>query len=311
MDQFTNCNNNDSLYSAPILAVLCAFAACLAGEVFCYSIVAFGVYYLGTNRINSFRTQNVTKIVSSMLSFITTGRDKRCRVLSINKALNKIDRSNASRLCQYIDETLINGGYVALTKIKYKDMRQNCNHPKDASLFKRIRGIIKKIHKEYHSDLQSGDCIDQFAYLLLYLAILSVLTIFGPILLISKLLQIAYPWIIVGYLAYNDILFSNEIHLFQLVMLAIYVGLQLIIFLLGVKVFRIHHWLWHINCGQNHSYWASIDANRFIEEMHKFYHNVCWYPQAEKIVLRVMGNDIGPIVMEYCKNIQLSDTWLP
>ena len=186
-------------------------------------------------------------------------------------------------------------------------MRQNCNDPENALLFRSIWEIIKKIHREYHSHLWSGDCIDQFAYLLLYLAILSVLAVFGPILLISKLLQIAYPWIIIGYLAYNDILFSNEIDLFQLVMLAIYIGLQIIVCLLGIKVFRIHHWLWHINCGHNYSNWSNIDANRFNKEMHKFYDNVCWYPQAEKIVLRVMGNDIGPIVMEYCRNIQLSD----
>ena len=123
--------------------------------------------------------------------------------------------------------------------------------------------------------------------------------------MLSKILQVFYPWIIVGYLGYNKLLFSNEIDMFQLVMLAVYIGLQLILFFLGIKVFRIHWWLWHIVPGVLYNNWKLIDVADLEREVNKYYNNICWYPQVEIIVVNVMGKDIAKIIMDYCKSIQL------
>ena len=87
-------------------------------------------------------------------------------------------------------------------------------------------------------------------------------------------------------------------------MLAIYIGLQLLVVLLGIKVLRIQWFLLHINPGNN-SIYLDVDHDCLVQYTHEYYDNVYWYPNARKIVLRVFGHDIGDIIMDYCRNMKL------
>ena len=65
-----------------------------------------------------------------------------------------------------------------------------------------------------------------------------------PVFTLCKILQALFPYVILGYLLCNNELFNVD--LFQMVMLFTFIGLQLLLLLLGISVFRIHWWLWHI-----------------------------------------------------------------
>ena len=252
--------------------------------------------------------QNAT--LSAILDFISEGSDKKLRIISINAVIDKciFQLETQAIISDYINEVRFKKGYEGLKAITYSDLRNNGDNPRVASLFGDVYYQISTTWIEIKDKACGGrDCAEQTLNFFLFIAFSAFIFWFIPVLLLSKLLQIAYPWIIVGYLAYHRLLFSDEIDLFQLVMLAIYIGLQLMVIFLGIHVMRIHWWLWHIEPGCSYTWWSGITNSALKNKMNGWYEQVCWYPQAEKIVLRVMGHDIGSIVMEYCKSFKLSE----
>ena len=301
---YTLNNQNTFTHLAPIMALVAAFAACLAGEVFCFSIIALAVYKLSTQRIGNYRTENIQKLISIMLDFISNGKDKRLRVISITKALKKADFDLVSTdiLCDYVDKVMDNDGFEGVKQISYKEIRQKSYNRRNAALFPYVWEKIKEQHTELIDDIYSI-WSNTFGAIVRYLTFLSLMFVFGPILLLSKIIQIFFPWIIVGYLIYNDLLFSNKIEIFQLVMLAVYIGLQLILVILGIKVFRTHWWLWHVNCGVMCTDWKRVKAEKLEQEIHIFYDDVYWYLAVERILFDSLGQDIGAMIIMYCKSI--------
>eukprot|EP01083_Nonionella_stella_P148586 470688_1 len=196
-----------SIQTAPIVALLCAFGTCLGFEVFCFSIFAMCVFIFGTDRIADSRSKHTSKLVTFMLDFISRGNDKRLRILSINKGMHWVQNINP-KLSIFIDRTLDVDGYEGLQKITYSDIRQNCNNPKIAelfpSLFEEIMDEWKGMKRDLgsHSDMVDtvGAVIGFFIFTLLFFWVI-------PVLLLSKILQILYPWIIVIYLTWNNLLF--------------------------------------------------------------------------------------------------------
>eukprot|EP01083_Nonionella_stella_P156659 507573_1 len=293
------------LIFSPIVAVLCAFAACLAGEVFCFSILALVVYTFGTNRIQQSRSDHTSELVGLILDFISQGNDKRLRILSINKGL----KTKSARLNKYIDTNIASDGCDGLSKITYADIRKHCVNPHFASLFSYLFDTLLDEWREQRQRLCSGDYIDTFFNCIQFLIASSLLFWVLPVLLLSKILQILFPWIIVIYLSWNQLLFSDTIDLFQMVMLGVCIGLHLVILLLGIHVLKIHWYLWHIQPGSGSAYWGNVNVASLKKHMHEFYDNVCWYPQVETIVFdSFLGNDIGRIIMDYCKSMQLHET---
>ena len=126
-----------------------------------------------------------------------------------------------------------------------------------------------ELNAEMRSTSDAAQKLNVFVWLL---ALTSFTFVFGPILFIAKILQILFPWIIIGYLVYNDLLFTNKIDTFQLVMLSVHIGLQLIVFCLGIKVCRIHWWLFHIDPGMPNANWGRIDINGLQKRINEFYH---------------------------------------
>merc|ERR1739842_134165 len=126
------------------------------------------------------------------------------------------------------------------------------------------------------------------------------------------LLTVLFLYLIAAYLSYHGL--WNEMNLFELVMLWTYIGLQAIILVLGIFVYRTHHWMWHVLPGfrKPHHTWPD-DLNPLVKGMYAFYDNIQWIPVVRRIVLKELGPDIGLIVMEYVEamtvlNIQLAET---
>merc|ERR1711997_1223072 len=88
------------------------------------------------------------------------------------------------------------------------------------------------------------------------LAFTIVLYITVPIFILSRVFTILYPYWICAYLSYHGL--WTEMQLFELVMLGSYIGLQIIILILGIFVFRTHRWLWHIAPGKAHVKYRDI-----------------------------------------------------
>lgn len=291
------------------MVILIAFAVSLAAEVFCLSFAALLVFMVGTDRISGYRKETVTENINAILDFIWSGKDKKLRIISVNQGLHNY-MGRVETLSKYIKEVQSSKGYEGLKQITYSDLRNKCYCPKLANLFPDVYEEISEVWKEVKRDACTDhNCGEKFINICTFIAFAALLFWFIPVLFLSKLLQIAYPWIIVGYLGYYQLLFAGEIHLFQMVMLMVYIGLQLMVLFLGIHVGRIQWYLWHCEPGGS-AYWHGSNANKLSQAINEWYESVCWYPIVRKIVLQAMGNDIGPIVMDYCKSFQLSDSLL-
>ena len=270
-----------------------------------------------TKRIGYYQNDRVVTNVNEMMDFVQRGAgsgDKIVRIIAVNEALyiisKKSDKSykNSEKLCKYVDGILKDGKYEKLNQIKFSDLRKNCISAAKANPF--LDGLsdiweeLDHRQEKVRSERAIFDKIWRFGQLSTFVC---AIFIFGPIWLLSKLIQIAYPWIIVGYLSSKGLLFSGDIDTFQLVMLFIYIGLQLLLLFLGVYIGKKQHLLWHIEPGNLWTYWSTIQTQRLLTEAQEFYDECCWYPQATQIVCRAFGDDIGNIIIEYCKSFEISN----
>ena len=275
--------------------------------MFCLSFFALVLFAFGTLRIRDYWNKAANKNISWILDFIQNGRDKTLRAISVNQGYKRASGgSYAHSICSYTNGILDSEGYEGLKKLTYRDLRKNGgeDHGIIKSLCILVWNEIVDIHKNYKDKIGRGDYVDKFFDIMQYLVFTTMAFVFVPILLLSKILQIAFPWIIVGYLAYHQLLFTNEIELFQMVMLWIYIGLQLMVVLLGIKVLRIQWFLLHIDPGRS-SVYLDVNHAELVNNTKEYYENVYWYPISSEIVLKVFGNDIGYIIMDYCKNMKL------
>ena len=266
------------------------------------------VYVFGTGRIADYGTKNKSQLISDILDFIWSGKDRKLRIIAINQGMNKTQGIN-QKLSGYINEISASKGYHGLKRIGYKDIRAHCEDPMVAGLYGSVaKEVMKELHYAKNHMDDATDCFEKIGYCMQMLGFGSVVFVFLPILLVSKILQIAFPWIIIGYLGYNDLLFNGKIDLFQMVMMGVYVGMQLLVLFLGIHVMRIQWFLWHIEPGTTYAYWSGGIKN--VRAAEGWYQRVCWYPRCEEIVMRVMGHDIGSIIMEYVRNIHVEENEL-
>ena len=126
-----------------------------------------------------------------------------------------------------------------------------------------------------------------------------------PGFILSKLFQILFPYVIIGFLIYLSE--WNKIDKFQLVMLFTYILLQLILFILTVMIWKIHHWLWHIQCGVTNIYWNRSEDIDLIANFKEWYFAKASLPIVEKYILELYGPDIGKIIMGYVSSIDTDD----
>eukprot|EP01083_Nonionella_stella_P114976 340421_1 len=232
------------LVFGPMCAILFAFCTALAAEVLCFSIIAFFIFAVSTDRIRGYAKTRVGDIISFMLNFIANTNeingeaDRMIRISAINWALSKSETIPDATLCTFIEQTVSTGQYDALKQITYGDIRQNTEFAGKANLPKHVLTAWVKEYNNIKAEASSDDlwALGRFLQWIRLILYVYMLVIVAPIYLVSKVIQIAYPWIILAYLICNNLLFTQQIDLFQLIMLAIYIALQLVVLFLGAYV---------------------------------------------------------------------------
>ena len=284
------------------------FVACLACEVLCFGAFALLLSAISSERISGFRAKEMQNTIQEMLDFIRNGsrKERVTRVLALNYGLAIESHNNYCKETRlFIERQMESGGYQAIHTITYGDIRKNCMCPRDANPILSFAGELWTFFVGLYDDFKSATRMQIFFSFVNMVSFGLGSFLFGPILLLSKLIQIAYPWIIIGYLEYNRLLFNHNIDIFQMVMLIIYISMQLILLCLGIHVWRMHWWLWHVEAGNRFVMWKRRNKDTVMREANKWYENVCWYPAVEKIIVMQFGSDIGSVIMNYCKSFQL------
>ena len=95
-------------------------------------------------------------------------------------------------------------------------------------------------------------------------------------------------------------------------MLFIYIGLQIILLILGIIAFKISFLMWHVCAGDPcvRLYATSNDKIdnslfHFQEVIQKWYKKIQWYPKVEEIIVDIYGADISHIILDYLYNINI------
>ena len=148
------------------------------------------------------------------------------------------------------------------------------------------------VGKKDASEVNAGDMAACFtAY--------TSLLIFIPLYFFSRILSVLYPYIILGYVLVNGLLF--KLNLFELVMLGVSILLQISLCILGYFVCRTHFWLSYIAPDEkkNQMKWKNMNIEKFSEKYEKFYQAIQWIHLIEPVVIAKFGKDIGQVVMYY------------
>ena len=127
-----------------------------------------------------------------------------------------------------------------------------------------------------------------------------------PIFAIGKFVQILLPYLIMGYICYYN--YWNEIDLFPLVMLFVYIILQIFVFILGVIVIRIHYWMWHLRVGDSRiTFFSNDDIGAVVTVAKNWYSHRVYLPLIKQFIIDMFGMDIGRIIMNYYENIRIDN----
>ena len=266
------------------------------------------LYKFGTSRIREYSAQNQVDIINSVIRFVGNGKrnERIMRILAVNQAMYQtVDRVTKNSL--WINGLYTEGDYDTLKAVRYYDIRQNCTDraKKRAHLIPFFSyHLLKPIMDTYNTWTDGSEkCGWRFLGFLAWIASSIAILILFPGFLISKLVQILYPWVILGYLLWFGLL--DQVDVFQLFMLMVFIGLQLIVFGLGIYVMKINWWIWHIYPGSNYCDWNGFKADKLMNKVGEWYEGIVWLPVIEEIVLKRFGADIGPIVIDYVKSIKL------
>merc|ERR1711972_90041 len=117
------------------------------------------------------------------------------------------------------------------------------------------------------------------------------------------MVTVLFPYFIIGYLSYYGV--WSEMDVFPLTMLGIYIGLHVVVVVIGISAFRINWWLWHIVPTAQMSTFGTLEP--FTRRMYAFYESVRWFGNVKDIVLQELGADIGLVVLEYLKAMYDAD----
>ena len=296
----------------------------LFAEIFCFSIIAWFVAVHLTSDRWKYESEVESNALKQMLDFVENAaphieNDRVVRMLCLNYAYySSFDKAKHHAAGSVLDFIESRHEADTLNTVSYKDVRKNCYHTEHACEME--PGAIVQYFVGYYKDLResmtdswntkfvnSGNVnkldyfVNKMEDIWYDIAILLFVFISMPIYGASRIFTIAYPYVLLFYILYYDLV--SKLELFELSMLGIYIGLQLSIFVLGVFVFRIHLWLWHILPGEDkwQMRWDKINVKEFLSVTYKYYDEVQWLPFAKEIVIQRFGKDIGGIIVDYLK----------
>ena len=286
----------------------------LFAEIFCFSIIAVFIFLYLTSQKWDYRTESTSKMIDEMLDFISdaarTNNDRIIRILCINYGYytatgNDISMAKDSVLLKFIKNQREQD---TLHTVTYNDIRENCQQHYNAAIFKRGFRDYKEMFEEEIDkvsdalcDSSSGRTLRRIEKFCESMSLLLFAYVGIPIYGLSRIFTILYPYILVFYIFYYNLLFKLD--LFELTMLGVYIFLQWVTIILGFFVFRTHLWLWHILPGKRkyQMKFHIIDTKAVLGETFKYYDEIQWLPFATEIVVQRFGKDIGGIVVIYLK----------
>ena len=196
-------------------------------------------------------------------------------------------------------------------KITIADLRNNCGDKNTIQIAKFWPGILAEIKEQRPKKSDYLECCscceyswidhaDRCAYPIFYWLLL----IGAPIFTFCKILQALFPYMILGYLLYHQQLLN--IDLFQLAMLFTCIGLQFILLILSIMVFRLQYWLWHIYPGREVTLDIDKPANTLMVPINEWYTKREWIPCIQKLLSELYGEDVATLIMDYYQQIKLN-----
>ena len=297
---------------------VCSIMAGLFGEIICFSFIAAFIFVFLTKNRWDYTNDKVSDMINEILNFISNAsyknNDRIIRILCINNAYYNPDpetqnmfRTKDIELDRYIKKQHENDG---LHNVTYKDIRENCCDKERAMIFQDGMKAYLEIWEDVMNEIEhlcnptnptetsikiKKGGIAVGSLLLAYVGV--------PIYVLSRIFTIIFPYFLVIYIYYYQLFWKLDI--FELTMLGVYIFLQLMVFIVGFFVIRLHLWLWHILPTKRR--WQMLlssnkyDKKKFMQRTYKFYDEIQWLPFAQEIVFQRFGNDIGGIVVEYLK----------
>eukprot|EP01084_Bolivina_argentea_P109402 195559_1 len=187
-----------------------AVIACLFLSILNFSIVAVFIWLVFTVNRWEYTEKKISNILKKLLHFISnasnTNNDRIIRIACINYAYNQ-----SNILGEYILKRKDND---TLHQLSYQDIRDNCDKPKVANVFRTGFKAYVRLAEDYKQECWGVNTpnnyrpvYQQYEDKLIGLGCLLLIYISLPIYLLSRIVFIFFPYFIVGYLCYYELWF--------------------------------------------------------------------------------------------------------
>ena len=295
----------------------------LALEIFNFIFIAGPMFLVGSVRIPSNADKNrlwldVLEWIKSAekqkfddILSLTKSQDRIIRICCINKTVidktddvSKFDPVFVEFLRENAKDCFMNvENLYAIRKAHKEKDDDNGPPPSFGKIFIILLCIPFVMAQQYYKD--NKDSHPQKAKITMGFAIIANFVI-GPFYYLSKLFNMFLPIIIIITLYLEGYgLFNGDIHIFQVVMLLIYLTFELTIIGIGFSVMSEQYLLWHVMPGEqiDSSYKPFNVTKDMIQET---YNRMITIPVRDALVDKKYG-DIGKIIIDYCNAIEIGD----
>eukprot|EP01084_Bolivina_argentea_P227906 384993_1 len=302
-------------------------AAILVSEMLSWTWLAGTLWWLGTKRyptnnvasefiftvigwINAAQKHHVGSVYKGFTSY-TRKQDRIMRLCSLNYV------AATSRTSMTFSDPILSQYLQQQRKTQYmnvtmQDLRTHSIRKKHSQFLRKFwqwygeiwDSVWDQFKREYRSFRRHGDNCGSCCEEVFYVAISGPITfVGGPIYFLSRILNLFFPlWIILYlYFGYNiNIWNTNEIHLFQVVMITIHIALCVLLSIL-------FYW----NCCEQYLMAHILPSSRRIHEINNVesqkelklitnhYYGIVVIPIRRAMVMEKFGRDLGPIILSY------------
>ena len=243
-----------------------------------------------------------------------SAKDRRFRVVIVN-AMFECNNKPLLKYLKIEEDKAIKANVIPYSQVTYRDIIENSSYIESTSTKPYFSNVCTKAYfyyfYNYRKEVQV--CIDngvsifdwresKLGYILALFGSSVALFIAIPVWILTRIFKIIYPFIILIYIIYYNI--WNDIDLFQISMLFIYLLLNIIIWILSIHVFKLYHSLWHINpVGTRYTFpQTEIRCYNVIKNINEYYNDCISIPLRLKILIKIFGYDIGSMIDSFCPN---------
>jgi hypothetical protein len=91
-------------------------------------------------------------------------------------------------------------------------------------------------------------------------------------------------------------------------MLIIFIGLQVMLFLIMMSFVRMYWWLWHISPGiRSFTRLTKPKVEQILVKTYAFYDDVFWLPKVNELLIQRFGQDIASVIMQLLQAITIGE----